>query len=78
MPFVLDFTAHPALEVPFASGVADVSCMREGCEGDMPFVLLCTAHPTLEVPFASWRRWGGRLVASWFGWDIKELRGLAR
>ena len=72
MPFVLDFTAHPALEVPFASGVADVSCMREGCEGDMPFVLLCTAHPTLEVPFASVGRAVGCLLV-WLGYQ-----GIAR
>ena len=53
MPFVLVFTEHPALEVPFASVLPMFRACVRGERGDMPFVLLFTAHPTLEVPFAS-------------------------
>ena len=50
MPFVLVFTAHSALEVPFASvWPIFCACVR----GEMPFSLVFTARPTLEVPFAS-------------------------
>ena len=40
----------------------------------MPFVLVVTAHPALEVPWKSGK--GGPWLG--LGWDIKELRGLAR
>ena len=92
MPFVLVFTAHPALEVPFASVWPMFRACVRGEKGDMPFVLVYTAHPALEVLFASvWPMFGAGAVRfrGWLpgnqergvdlvGWDIKELRGLAR
>ena len=53
MPFVLIFTAHPTLEMPFASVWPIFRACVRGERGDMPLVLVFTAHPTLEVPFAS-------------------------
>ena len=72
MPFVLDFTAHPALEVPFASGVADVSCMREGCEGGHAVCIALYSTSCTRNTF----RIGG--VGGEGGWLPPGLAGISR
>ena len=71
MPFVLVFTAHPALEMPFASVWPMFRACVRGEKGDMPFVLVIAAHPALERVWPMFRagsvrdRVGGEGLVAW-------------